>query len=365
MDDYNSEFEKLYHAAFENTPYAEGTPTDEYVESLDEQRQELVDIFHTSLTTIEQRKLEATHPELYNEAVFALREKGYSNKFIEKVTELFHESFGNNELLDALRRGEFIAEGLFPVMTYSEKYWSEAEVIRDGFSLRGEVYGQYVVGKMTSYARFMDIEEGNFDYDTDALYEKSSQKDADPTHDVLGVWCIMNDATIRHPDGSEETHEVVLVPITFPTLRFSKVHRIEATKNAEGYETDTINLDYHFKGDVFQELASKIENDLNYNGNEGEVLFLDRAEHQVELEKYMSVIDQYQTLLVSATDAVNMTGSKASLDSVSALYTQTTTIYINSSWRVAHAFIAQDDKGEFQNLVHILPEDLIGIYRQG
>jgi len=351
MDDYDidAEIAKLLSTASqEQESSREGDAY--YTESLEEERQRIVAAFFDHMIAVEMQ----INGEMTEDDLFEQKKTGYDQDFIDQVYELLYKDLQRNEVLLS---GEMKLTGTFPYMPYSEQYWSDAGIIEDEAYLVGKV-NRYLIGPMVSYARFMDIQNGIFENTDDA------DDDEDAVHDVLGVWVVMSDVEVTEATGYHKTHEVILAPMTFPSLTMEKVMRLS---NALPTELDTtpqpLNLEVHFKGDIFQEMCNIMESSLRYDEREGEELHTDRAEYQEQLEEHMKAVDQDELLRISTLKATDFDGAQTSLDDQEVLYTQTTLMHIDGEWRVVHGFFVLNDEGEPGRLVHVLPENIYAIRR--
>ncbi len=237
----------------------------------------------------------------------------------------------------ALTGGELRVSGEGFYYFTSEERGDDGETLSDGDTLHGYIE-QYTVQPMPTQAYLQRLER-----------EDISEQDREPTlfDESDGIWVTLSDAVVFDQNGFElRSHDVVIVPFSYPGLSFHKIERQTTTQLAPeaNRRVDTITL---LLGNDFSERCSQMENDLNFNNYSGEELVERSLEHQEALDAHTAQADKERVLLLSYVEPLDISEKDYIEKEALVRYRQSLLCQdSDGTWRVQHCYEHCTDEDE-------------------
>lgn len=351
--------DKQFNNELNNLLRSEAVKEQYRTESLGEAREELLTAFqnHYVALTVSQKMdtVEDIFPTEVNEKQVQVSEED-TDVFDDKNIELYAKL---DELLekDLLRYPELASgevklsgEGLYIHLPQPEEVSEDrahsSDILEGGAVLFGDI-DMYAVESFVSYNSFLRLHYA---------LENPESEYHDDVVECPDLLLYMTNTVVVEADGVTSKHlGDVVVPMSYKSLKLEKVIRQSADIVKEK-EPEPVPLITHFTSDFITEIYRDAENDLNYNERSQEDERESREDHQAEINIYMNGIDKNLPLILSAFDSVLIGGKRRQLTNDIAYYLEAVFIKATSGWRIAHAFLVQDDKGT--HIVHVLPNDI-------
>ena len=328
-------------AAYENLLRSERRKAPFYVEHIEKERQEIIDAFSDHSLTVHLADDAFTLETLLNPPI---DEEADSDRQLA-LEELLLKDIDAYEVLQG---GEVQVSGEGIFMYDSEEFETTTEVLSDGETIHGELYSFAVLPAFLSPEAFSAMQQ--------------TGQEPDSVDGRLSVWAVLDHAVIYDGAGSEiHSTERILVPFSYPDLKFGKVIRRSFGMDAHEttYETLTDSeietVQELLTGDRFQQLCNDIENDLNYNLYDANELQMLRREYQGRLNEQIAAVSPDLLLRLSG-DAQIVGDDSLFLFDQEAQYSAPSIIKYPDSWRVVHTFNLVDPQGDTYAFAHIFPE---------
>ncbi len=246
-------------------------------------------------------------------------------------------------------------EGLYKFMPDEGFDGRSSDSLRDGQTLSGDI-NQYIALPSVAYDDFrrgVVHDDGELHEGAQALIETPSP------------WLYLTNVVIRDNNGIEfARYDDVMVPLDYPSLQFHKISYGPAEEeNSARTEKAAmrITLADHLKGSYIIEIYNDMENDLNYNKYETEKAhYKQRAEYHEVLSRYAESIDQMCPIRLDAFEVQFADGGVAGLDNQIGNYNGPAILEYDGKWRVVHSFVITGEDDGFR-IAHVLPEYITAI----
>lgn len=254
----------------------------------------------------------------------------------------------------------------YPVLTEGEMrvsgdgfyHFESEESLVDGESLDGDeaihgYIGGYTVLPMISPEKLERMQDESYDPELDVR---------SPFDEVDAIWVTLNDAVVYDNSGYEiGRHDMVLVPFSFPTLKFRRVLRQATDIDSGEKPARELAINEFAFGLESRERCVQIENDLNFNDYSDEERDQRVISHQDDLNGHTASIDRSQELLLTFYDQLDLSGRTKFYEGKKVRYVQSLVSDQITSWRVVHCFEAATEEGAPEMFIHVLPEHLVKV----
>ena len=237
-------------------------------------------------------------------------------------------------------------------------HFESEDSLVDGASLDGDeaLHGYiagYTVLPMISPEKLERMQAESYDPNLDVR---------SPFDEVDGIWVSLTDVVVYDNSGYEvERHDMVLVPFSFPTLKFRRVLRQGADTVAGERPKRELAINEFAFGLESRERCVQIENDLNFNDYSDDERDQRVLSHQDDLNEHTASIDCSQELLLTFYDQIDLSGRTQFYEGKKVRYVQSLVSDQITSWRVVHCFEAVTEDDGTEMFIHVLPEHLVKI----